>query len=339
MAERIRVLPGIRDTPEDYEAMEAEIRALFRREIYLPLAKDLGAGPDLILRNVLITNGLNVVLSALRSGRITFDNGKFYGKFTAAISRDLRELGARFNKVSETWDLRLDKMPVDLRVGISGSEQRFNRVLDKIVARLQQILPEEIADRFKGKKLFDTALWRLDRKIDKSIRGITVSPQLTQAGREAIAEEYTNNMRLHIRTFADDATKKLRSQIETNAYLGNRYDAVSKMIQRSYQTSEHKAKFLARQETSILMAKFKKARYTDAGLPEYNWGCVNMPHDTSPTQNTLGNVRYSHGILEGKRFRWDNPPITTEPGRPVRRNNPGEDYGCRCFARPIVRFR
>ena len=44
-------------------------------------------------------------------------------------------------------------------------------------------------------------------------------------------------------------------------------------------------------------------------------------------------VREMHKALAGKVFSWDDPPITNEKGD---RNNPGQDYGCRCYARPIV---
>jgi Phage Mu protein F like protein len=36
-------------------------------------------------------------------------------------------------------------------------------------------------------------------------------------------------------------------------------------------------------------------------------------------------VRSSHAANEGKIFAWDNPPDT---------GNPGEDFGCRCWAEP-----
>ena len=88
------------------------------------------------------------------------------------------------------------------------------------------------------------------------------------------------------------------------------------------------------------MAKYKETKYVAAGVPEYRWGCVKMPHQSSPQAiYKPGDVRYSHGILEGKIFSWNNPPITTPPGEPERRNNPGQDYNCRCFAIPIVRFK
>jgi SPP1 gp7 family putative phage head morphogenesis protein len=95
--------------------------------------------------------------------------------------------------------------------------------------------------------------------------------------------------------------------------------------------SANKAKFLARQETSLMTTKLKETRYREAGVNEYKWKTV--------AGSKLHPVRPSHKILEGRIFRWDDPPITTPPGEAVRRNNPGQDYNCRCFAQPIVRFK
>lgn len=39
-----------------------------------------------------------------------------------------------------------------------------------------------------------------------------------------------------------------------------------------------------------------------------------------------GKVRPSHALNDGQVFAWDNPPPT---------GNPGEDYGCRCWAEPF----
>jgi SPP1 gp7 family putative phage head morphogenesis protein len=100
------------------------------------------------------------------------------------------------------------------------------------------------------------------------------------------------------------------------------------MIRESFGVTEKKAKFLARQETGLLMAKFKESRYTESGIHQYKWRCS--------AGSAKHPVRPSHKVLDGRVFRWDTPPITTAPDEPQRRNNPGEDFNCRCVAIPIV---
>jgi len=153
---------------------------------------------------------------------------------------------------------------------------------------------------------------------------------LTAQERAKIAGDWANNMDLYIQKFTEEQIKKLRKDIQQQVFKGNRRETMVKKIQDSYKVTANKAKFLARQETSLLMAKFKESRYTSAGVTHYKWRCV--------AGSKLHPVRPSHKRLDGKTFTWQDPPITTEADEPVRRNNPGQDYNCRCTAIPIVRF-
>ena len=91
--------------------------------------------------------------------------------------------------------------------------------------------------------------------------------------------------------------------------------------------SQRKAKFLASQETRLLTSKLKEVRYKDVGIDEYIWQTVKGTPEHP--------VRPMHKKLNGTKQRFSSPPITNEKGQ---RNNPGEDYRCRCVARPIVKF-
>jgi SPP1 gp7 family putative phage head morphogenesis protein len=163
--------------------------------------------------------------------------------------------------------------------------------------------------------------------MESAAKNILVMPRLTDSEREKIADEYTLNLTRYIQTFTEKEIVNLREKIEKNVMSGSRYESIIQSIKRSYGVSQNKAKFLARQETNLMMSSFKAARYQSAGVEEYIWttvvGSKNHP------------VRPMHKALDGKIFRFDSPPITSQDGQ---RNNPGEDFGCRCTARPIVRF-
>ncbi len=193
---------------------------------------------------------------------------------------------------------------------------------------IQKKLPE-LSASIHVSDLFDSSLWRVDRDVRKSLKDLAVAPQLTEHTAKRIAEEWQTNLDLSIKDFAEEEILKLREDIRKAAFSGNRRESVVKSIQRSFGVTENKAKFLARQETSLLMTKFKETRYTDSGVDEYRWRCV----VGSPKHP----VRPSHKILDGKIFRWDDPPTTSAPGEPARKNNPGQDFNCRCSAIPILR--
>lgn len=315
-------LKPIKESTQDFEKIERKILELFKKEIYLPLVKELG-----VTKQILKNASDDDLLDAISSGRITFYRGSFTGRFSASVSRELKRLGAKWDRKQGAWKVPQSSLPLNVKNVISSSEVKFQQKMKKIDDKLAQLLPEEIADRLKISENFDSILWKTDENIAKSIERITVTPRLSDSQRHKISEEWQNNMQLWIKDWTQTEIVKLREQMQKSAFTGNRYESMISKIQKSYDVSHGKAKFLARQETGLLMAKFKETRYTAAGVNEYKWGCV--------AGTGKHPVRPAHKKLEGKIFRWDNPPITDEKGN---RNNPGEDYNCRCFAKPIVRF-
>jgi SPP1 gp7 family putative phage head morphogenesis protein len=317
-------LRPIKESTEDYEAIEQEIIKLFRKCIYLPLLKEFSESANIL------KNSKDDLFSAIRSGRITYYRGVFSGRFNSTISRELKKLGATWDRIGKAWKINQSDLPAEIRFAIMASESRYAEKVEAIDKKLASIIPEEVAEQLKIERLFDSTLWKVDKEFKKTLRGLTVAPELTPEQAKRIADEWQNNMKLWIKDFTEKEIRKLREEMKETVFAGNRYESAINHIKSSYGVSRRKAKFLARQETSLLMTKFKQTRYEDAGVREYRWGCV--------TGSPLHPVRPWHKALEGKVFRWDNPPVTTAPGEPARRNNPGQDYNCRCFARPIVKF-
>lgn len=315
-------LEPIKETDEDYEKFEKVILDLFREEIYYPLLKELN------MPKSSIQNSTDDLIEAIRSGRINYYRGQFKGRFNAAVSRELKKIGATWDRTQGSWKIPQSALSIEVRNAIGQSLHKFEKAMRSIDARLGKILPAEIAEKLKIEKLFDSSLWRLDQKIQKSLKGITVTPEFTKDQREKISKEYTENMQLYIKEFTEKEITRLRETVQKSSLKGIRYENIVKQIEKSYGVSANKAKFLARQETSIFMAKVKETRYLDAGVNEYIWGCV----AGSPNHP----VRPMHLKLKGTRQRFDQPPIVNEKGD---RKNPTEDYGCRCFAIPVVKFK
>ncbi len=324
-----KVLEGIAEKPGDFDLMEQALIKAFRELIYQPLMDSLG------LTNKALKNSREDLVSAIMSNRIVFYRGSFKGKFDSKVSRELRKMGAVFDRRTGTYKILASKLPEDIRTQIDASESTFNRIAHRVSERLNQIFPEDIADAVDFTKFFDSALWKTNQNIKKQLKAISVTPHLTDGEREKISKEYAENMNRYIKDWTKKEIIELRGKIQKSTMSGNRYESMVNTIQKSYGVSQNKAKFLARQETNLMITKYKESRYESVGIREYIWQCVHMPHDKSPDQHTVGNVRYYHAELNGTRQRFDKPPITSHDGR---RNNPGEDFNCRCVAKPIVRF-
>lgn len=324
-------LLAIREVFKDYDAIEHHILAVFRELFYRPLLAEVGLSysEDEVLKNA--KKEEDELIDALRTGKVVFSFGKFHGKFSARVTKELRELGAKWDAKTSTFKLNLSQIPPSLKMVIYASEARIEVQMKRLDDKVAQILPAKIADAIKVSDMLDTNLWKLDKRIQKTLEGVTVSPTLTPEQRRKIADEWQDNLRFWIKDFTADEIVRLRERIQRNTYRGLRRDQVEQAIKRSFGVTANKAKFLARQETSLLMAKVKETRYRDAGVNEYKWRCV----AGSPKHP----VRPAHKKLDGTIQRWDDPPVTTSLSEPTRRNNPGQDYNCRCTAIPVVRFK
>ena len=82
---------------------------------------------------------------------------------------------------------------------------------------------------------------------------------------------------------------------------------------------------MARDQIAKLNSNIAQQQQRDAGVEEYIW-----------SDSGDGRVRPSHKKLNGKRFRWDDPPVVDE--KTGRRCHPGEDYECRCVALAVFDF-
>jgi SPP1 gp7 family putative phage head morphogenesis protein len=325
MAEYIHLRP-ITESGRHWAEIEKRILAAFKKLLYGPIMREIS------FRDGKMLNAKPDLLAAIRRGTISYDEKTrtFSGRFSSITAKEIRKLGGTWDSRTSTYRIPAYGLPTDVTEAINLSQTKFQQKLSDITGKLTDQLPAKISELIDVSELFDSSIFEVDRQIRKTLRKITVSPTLDDQARKRIADEWSQNLKLWVKNFADEEVLRLRQTVEKHVFTGNRYDRLRKEIQKSFGVTENKAKFLARQETSLLMAKLKETRYEAAGVTEYKWACV--------VGSPLHPVRPSHKILEGKIFSWSNPPITTAPGEPARRNNPGQDYNCRCFAIPVVKF-
>lgn len=141
--------------------------------------------------------------------------------------------------------------------------------------------------------------------------------------RQALQEWIDQNVSL-IKSIPQDALSEMHSIVSQGFKTGATLTSIEKEIRNTYHVKRSSAKLLARDQIAKLNGQLTKQQQTDAGVNEYIW-------------STSGDsrVRETHKKLDGKKFRWDDPPVVTPPGKPVRRCHPGEDYQCRCVALPV----
>lgn len=306
-----------------YAGIEREIQRLFDLVLYRPLARILTARhPDEIL------NSVRALVRAISRGNVWYEDGQFKGQFNSQLVKELRELGASFNP-SGTWSLRREDIPPELQFAQAAAESRYEAMRRDLLTALDNVQVSIIDQESRTAPEYGRAVDRMEGDFKKTIRAsstyksVIIAPELTADQQAMIAKEWGTNLDLYIKNWTEENIFKLRQQIQSPVLHGARAESLISMIQQNYGVSKNKAKFLAHQETSLLMAQFRETRYSAIGIRRYKWS---TSHDER--------VRHDHRELNGKIFFFSEPPVTNK--KTGDRNNPGEDFGCRCTAVGLI---
>lgn len=277
------------------------------------------------------------LIAALNSGRISFADGVLSGRFSAITSKTLRKLGAKFNRDDKTYRIAQTDLPYNLRGAIAAAKARVATIQTTLVDTAADLAAKITASPTLGLKLsnftselvanletqFLDSVATAANEAPEAIDFVATPPDLTPSMVADFRETLTENLELSIKTFTDLEVVRIRELAEENFINGGRVDRLQDMIEARFQVTKNKAKFLARQETSMIASEFARARAQEIGSTEYIW---HTRHDDR--------VRHDHQELNGTTQLWDDPPVVDKATD--RRRNPGMDYNCRCVARALL---
>lgn len=102
-----------------------------------------------------------------------------------------------------------------------------------------------------------------------------------------------------------------------------RVETIRDRLMEEHGVTKRQAALIARDQVLSLNAQVTQKRHEAAGVSRYIW-----------RTSGDGAVRPAHAKLNGKVFSYDDPPVV-DP-KSGRRENPGEDYQCRCTAEPVI---
>lgn len=287
-----------------------------------------------ILKPDFVVNDNNVLFEAIKSGTIYYQSGGFYsktGRFANKISLELEKIGAKYSKYGRCYRLVKEKLPQNLLWIIETTNANtftkvtaIKRIMDNTLGKLDELI--------KNLKLIDIAkemIFNLEKRLDENFKANkiqTIAPKMTDFRATEFAKNYTENLEFYIKKWQPEEIIKMREVVGQMALDGKSRLTIQEYIQNQFKVSQRKAKFLARNESSIALTEYLSAKYQEEGFTEFKW-----------ITNLDGRERPLHKELNGKIFRFDNPPIIDE--RTGQRGLPGETYNCRCTFVPILNKR
>ena len=211
-------------------------------------------------------------------------------------------------------------------------EDKVRQELQKVAEELEQKLAAFGLDSLVKKiaRLTKTNSLREWKRVCKDTLGIDLMDDYYSGDfyEEALRRWVDENVQ-KIKSIPNDTLGSMREIILDGFRKGRTVTDISKEIQQVYGVTRRKAQALARDQVSTLNAKISKMQQEDAGCTKYRW-----------SSSKDSRVRDCHRALDGKIFRWNDPPemwYETKAGRVYtgRHCHPGEDYCCRCVAIPV----
>lgn len=261
----------------------------------------------------------SVLIKAFLDRVIHFNDGYVYGKFNGSISNALRKLGATFNNSKKAFKITLSQFPPEIRDALARGSAAEQEAINKMRAKAQELSTQAIiipsADELSRSTLRD-----LHKQFEKlTPEDLHIPVEMNAEMEEKVRKDYTENIHLNINNLSQEMTERLRYRVEQAVGQGMRASDLKEILMAEYGISKNRAKFIARQDTSLFVAKYREVRYRDANILLYQWSTSND-----------SKVRPSHKELNGRIFRFDDPPIIDQATG--ERGNPGETYNCRCVA-------
>lgn len=255
----------------------------------------------------------------------SFATGQAYSVAVRQIVRAIRK------------DINELLLPTVRRLAPDYSQDARITTTDAYLEQLAAVF-RALAARWRSPE-FDLAAWRIARqfvqtaddvnrrKFNQSMNNIGVNvfadnPTLT----EFLEAAAYDNARL-IKSIPEQYLTQVESIVMTNVRAGNRSSAITKRLAEQFGISDRRAKFIARDQTAKINGELVKKRQVAVGFEYFQW----VTSDDERVRDRHGDIadkvtQYGRGI-----YRWDNPPISDD-GVPI---VPGQDYGCRCNARPV----
>lgn len=267
----------------------------------------------------------SVLVKALKTGRLRYTNDTFYGKLDASLSKALRGIGATYNKTKKSYTIKSVILPLEIKVAIAEGNRKEAEKVSAVENKLTEMEGKSLTP-LNIDVLFGDTLKKLDTQFHSSTKTLTrndIALPIDQSLVPELKEAYTKNLDKYIKDWHETQVLRLRKKVHENVEAGFRAENLIQVIQQEKNVSKNKAKFLARQETSLMVSKYRQIRYEEVGIDNYIWS---TSHDSR--------VRHDHKELQGKVFSFSNPPVTDK--NTGARNNPGEDFGCRCVAIPVM---
>lgn len=212
-------------------------------------------------------------------------------------------------------EMAADETPADaLRRAIRKLAARWNKRFDQAAPKLADWFSQAASKRSSD------AL----RKILKD-GGFSVEFKTTPAMRDVLSATTNQNVAL-IKSIPEQYFTQIEGLVMRSVQSGRDLGFLTKELEVRYGVTRRRAAFIALDQNNKATSAMNRARKLEVGLDEEIWVHSGGGHHPRPTHVAAGRERVRYKISEG----WFDPALK-------RFIQPGEEPGCRCIGRPVVK--
>lgn len=282
-----------------------------------------------ILKQPLINKSYSALISKLRTGQIIYSQGVFSGAFNIEVSRELSRF-AVFDGRSNTWS---GIPPGDVLAAAAVANQKRELIYSRIESTISDIETGILDVEPTFRLPIEGPLQEMDQQLSKDFRTVGITPDLTRQMRDNLISDYNRNQGLNIQNWSTEQTERMRDMVSRATTQGVNRKSLLEMFMSEWGVTKNKARFLARQETSLFLSRLRRERSLDAGIRKYRWS-TSLDSRVRPENESARKAGHNHRYLHGKIFEYGNPPVVNV--KTGKRAEPGEDFNCRCVAIPVL---
>lgn len=148
-----------------------------------------------------------------------------------------------------------------------------------------------------------------------------------QAVNDYLQASVAENVQL-IKSIPNQYLDRVETIVLGNMRAGLRPSAIQGQLVEQFGVTQRRARMIARDQTSKAANGLARKRMEAAGVKAFQW-VSSKDERVRSRHRTIANkvTAYGKGI-----YRWDDLPLSDD-GVPIA---PGQDYQCRCIARPVL---
>ena len=254
--------------------------------------------------------GASALEAALIAGTVTLRQGSFRGQFDAAISKELRFIGATYCTDIGVWHMP----PALIPPRIAKLAQKTDEVDARWIAKLQSAIAKATPIGIIAAVALPAIYRHLAGKVSSEIER-TTGREISLPFDPEAPKVFSMTVEDAVRGFSETETRRIAALIRKAAKDGWGGERLQTALAGRVGMVPDRARFMARQGMAIAATELKAKMYIQAGLPRYRW-------------HTMGDakVRSDHALLDGHIFEWANPPlVNSATGMHA---HPGQDWNC-----------